>query len=155
MIRKTLYIIALSAYIVLGQDAGLNGLSFLKIGPSARSIGTSDIGLLNSDPSSAFYNPAAVNLQESAAIMFTHQIWIQDLTSEILNANFKFLGLPFAIGVNTTKISGFEVRTLPTESPEATFNVNYLWKFIHRFLTFAKPRIWIHNKIFIRKFTLR
>jgi len=127
MIRKTLYIIALSAYIVLGQDAGLNGLSFLKIGPSARSIGTSDIGLLNSDPSSAFYNPAAVNLQESAAIMFTHQIWIQDLTSEILNANFKFLGLPFAIGVNTTKISGFEVRTLPTESPEATFNVNYFY----------------------------
>jgi hypothetical protein len=36
-------------------------------------------------------------------------------------------GLPFAVGVNTTKISGFEVRTNPTETPDATFNVNYFY----------------------------
>ena len=31
------------------------------------------------------------------------------------------------VGVNTTKISGFEIRTKPTETPDATFNVNYFY----------------------------
>ena len=40
---------------------------------------------------------------------------------------FQFWGLPFSVGVNTTKIKGFEVRTIPTETPDATFNVNYFY----------------------------
>jgi hypothetical protein len=37
------------------------------------------------------------------------------------------LGLPFAVGINTTKITGFEVRTIPTETPDATFNANFFY----------------------------
>lgn len=126
MIKKTTLLL-ICAQFLFGQNAGNTGLSFLKIGPSAKSVGAADIGLLNSDPSSVFYNPASVNLQSSSSIMFTHQMWIQDLTSEILNANFSLLGLPFAMGVNTTRVSGFEARTIPTATPDATFNVNYFY----------------------------
>lgn len=124
---KIFVLIALSSSMVLGQTAGNTGLSFLKIGASAKSIAASDIGFLNSDPASVYYNPASVNLQKSASVMFTHQMWIQDLTSEIVNANFTFWGLPIAVGVNTTKIKGFEIRTKPSSEPDGTFNVNYFY----------------------------
>ncbi len=127
MLKKIITILILFAITSLAQDAGKTGVSFLKIGPSAKNISVSDIGLLNSDLSSVHYNPAAVNLLESYTIQFTHQAWIQDLSSEIVNANFSLFGLPFAVGVNTTKISDFEVRTKPTEIPDATFNVNYFY----------------------------
>lgn len=117
----------ISSSLIFGQNAGNAGLSFLKIGASANSIASSDIGLLNSDPASVYYNPAAVNLQKSASVMFTHQMWIQDLTSEIVNANFTFWGLPFSVGVNTTKVKGFEIRTNPTAEPDGIFNANYFY----------------------------
>ena len=127
-INKTIILfIIISSSMLLAQNAGNAGLSFLKIGASARSIASSDIGLLNSDPSSVYYNPAAVNLQTSASVMFTHQMWIQDLTSEIITANFTFWGLPFSFGVNTTKVKGFEIRTKPTAEPDGNFNANYFY----------------------------
>lgn len=125
MNTRIILIIILTSALTIAQTAGNTGLSFLKIGTSAKSISASDIGLLNSDLSSVFYNPASVNFQKSPSIMFTHQAWVQDLNSEIINAGFTFWGLPFTVGVNTTKISGFEARTNPTETPDAVFNVNY------------------------------
>lgn len=127
MIKKTFLLFLLGSAVLVAQSAGSAGLSFLKNGPSAISIASSDIGLLNADPSSVFYNPASITMQTSPSIMFTHQAWIQDLSSEILNGSFSLFGLPFAIGVNTTKISGFEARTNPTDTPDATFDVNYFY----------------------------
>ncbi len=127
MIKKILTLLLILAYPFLAQDAGKTGVSFLKIGPSAKNISVSDIGLLNADLSSVHYNPATINLLQSSTVQFTHQSWIQDMTSEIVNANFSLFGLPFAIGVNTTKISDFEIRTKPTDSPDATFNVSYFY----------------------------
>ena len=61
MVKKIILLLLVAAISLMGQDAGNTGLSFLRIGSSARSIATSDIGLLDSDPSSIFYNPAAIN----------------------------------------------------------------------------------------------
>ncbi|MCB0743584.1 MAG: hypothetical protein KDC67_06750, partial [Ignavibacteriae bacterium] len=97
MIKKNI-ILLLVSYSLFAQTAGNTGLSFLKNGASAKTIAVSDIGFLNGDISSVFYNPATVNFQESASVMFTHQAWIQDLNSEIVNANFSMFGLPFSIG---------------------------------------------------------
>lgn len=127
MVKKIFSFIILSCIYLYSQDAGNTGLSFLKIGSSSRNIAVSDIGLLNSDPSSVFYNPAVVNLQNSSSIMFTHQAWIQDLSSEIIYGNFEMLGLPFTLGVNTTKITGFEARTNPTDTPDSKFDINYFY----------------------------
>ncbi|MCB9249248.1 MAG: PorV/PorQ family protein [Ignavibacteriales bacterium] len=126
MIKKNI-ILLLVSYSLFAQTAGNTGLSFLKNGASAKTIAVSDIGFLNGDISSVFYNPATVNFQESASVMFTHQAWIQDLNSEIVNANFSMFGLPFSVGANTTKISDFEIRTKPSELPDATFDVNYFY----------------------------
>ncbi len=112
---------------MLAQNAGSAGLSFLKNGVSARNIGLADIGTLDGDVTSVFYNPAVLANIERPQISFTHQAWVQDLSSEIINANFKLFEIPFAIGVNTTKINGFEVRTKPTATPDAIVNINYFY----------------------------
>ena len=127
MVKKTISFVLFLSFVIIAQDAGKTGMSFLKIGSSARSIALSDLGILGSDPSSVYYNPAAVSLIESESIMFTHQMWIQDVSSEILAANFFLFGLPISVSVNTTKIKGFEIRTVPSDVPEATFNVNYFY----------------------------
>ena len=127
MTKKLFILFLIFGQFALAQSGGSTGLSFLKIGPSARSISLTDIGAIDNNISSVYYNPASVNLLESSSVIFTHQMWVQDVTSEILGANFNFWGLPFFIGVNTTKIEGFEARTLPTDTPDATFNVNYFY----------------------------
>ncbi|MDX1701871.1 MAG: hypothetical protein R3250_14690, partial [Melioribacteraceae bacterium] len=127
MVKKTISFVLFLSFVIIAQDAGKTGMSFLKIGSSARSIALSDLGMLDSDPSSVYYNPASVSLAESASIMFTHQMWIQDVSSEILGANFVLFGLPISVGINSTKIKGFEIRTVPTDAPDATFNVNYFY----------------------------
>ncbi|MFZ1289441.1 MAG: PorV/PorQ family protein [Melioribacteraceae bacterium] len=112
---------------IFAQNAGNSGFSVLKIGSSARTISVSDIGFLDGNVSSVYYNPATLNLNESANIMFTHQAWIQDLSSQFVGANFNLWGIPFSVGANTTKIKDFEVRTQPTENPQSTFDVNYFY----------------------------
>ena len=127
MIKKIIFLIIFISFTIAAQDAGKTGMAFLKIGSSARSIALSDMGILDTDPSSVYYNPAAVTSIEAPSIMFTHQMWIQDVSSEILGANLLLFGLPISVGVNSTKIKGFEIRTVPSDVPEATFNINYFY----------------------------
>ncbi len=125
--KKFITIYLVITLTLLAQNAGNSGLSFLKNGVSARNIALSDIGTLNDDVASVYYNPAVLVKLQNAQIEFTHQAWVQDLSSEIINANFKLFSIPFAIGVNTTKIGGFEVRTKPSETPDAIISLNYFY----------------------------
>lgn len=125
--KKILTVALLLTTSLFAQNAGESGLSFLKIGTSAKNIAISDIGFLDGNVASVYYNPAAVTLSNSASVMFTHQAWIQDISSQFVGANFKLWGIPLSIGANTTKIKGFEVRTQPTENPQSTFDVNYFY----------------------------
>ncbi|MDZ7765462.1 MAG: hypothetical protein U5K00_13715 [Melioribacteraceae bacterium] len=63
------------------------------------------------DVSALYYNPALIADYTTPQLTFTHNAWIQDVNSENFGAKFKALGLPFALGVNTTSISEIEVRT--------------------------------------------
>ncbi len=127
MIKKILFTLLFTTVLIIGQNAGNTGLSYLKNGVSAKNIALSDIGTLSNDVTSVFYNPAVVATLANSQISFTHQAWIQDLNSEIINANFKLFDIPFAVGINTTKIGGFEVRTKPTATPDAIINLNYFY----------------------------
>ncbi|MBK8945713.1 MAG: PorV/PorQ family protein [Ignavibacteriae bacterium] len=127
MIKKIFALNFIIVFSVFAQNAGESGLSFLKIGPSAKTIAVSDIGFLDGNVSSVYYNPAAVNLNNTASIMFSHQAWIQDLSCQVVGSNFILWGIPLSISANTTKIKDFEVRTQPSEKPQSTFDVNYFY----------------------------
>ena len=125
--KKIILILLTISITVFAQNAGNTGLSFLKNGVSARNIAMADIGTLVGDVSSVFYNPAVTAKLSNPNIMFTHQAWVQDLNSEIINTNFSLFNIPFAIGVNTTSIGGFEVRTKPTTTSDAVISLNYFY----------------------------
>ncbi len=112
---------------MFAQSAGSSGLSFLKNGFNARNIAMGDLGVATAnDVSALFYNPAILADYQSPQLTFTHNQWIQDVSSEVFGASFQMLGLPFALGVNTTSISDIEVRTKPGEA-QSTFNAHYFY----------------------------
>ncbi|MCU7496626.1 MAG: PorV/PorQ family protein [Ignavibacteria bacterium] len=125
MKKVILFVVLFSACVVSAQTAGKSGLSFLKLGFGARNVAMGDLGVVNSkDVTALNYNPALLSRFSSPEILFTHNQWIEDTRSEYLGVSFKLLGLPWAVGVNTTTISDIEIRTRPGEA-EGKFNANY------------------------------
>ncbi len=113
--------------ISFAQSAGKSGLSFLKNGFGARNIAMSDFGIVkNNDVTALNYNPALLAGNETSQLAFTHMQLLQDAATELLGAKFNFIGLPFAVGINTTSIDGLELRTKPGEAL-SKFDVNYFY----------------------------
>ncbi len=107
-------------------EAGKSGLSFLKLGASARGIAMGDAMSANvSGAAATYYNPAG--LLNSYAddsrtqIMLMHKEWIQDTRTEYVAISF-WLGDNNALGffLNSTTIAEIEIRTRPG-TPEGTF----------------------------------
>lgn len=116
---------SLISSVLLAQSAGSNGLSFLKFGFGARNVAMSDLGVVGANDLSALnYNPSLLAAINKTQLSFTHNSLYQDLNSEMLAGSFSALGLPFAIGVNTTSVADIEVRTKPGD-PESTFSAHY------------------------------
>ena len=121
-------ILTLSSVGLKAQSAGNSGLSFLKFGFGARNIAMGDVGTsVSNDVTSLFYNPSNLAGNENSEGMFMHNEWIQDVRSEVIGVKSTFLGLPFALGFNTTSVSDIEIRQKAVLEPEATFNANYFF----------------------------
>jgi hypothetical protein len=114
------------SFFSFAQSGGSNGLSFLKIGSGARNIALGDNGaIFANDVSAIFYNPAQLKTG-NPEIIFTHNAWIQDAATELLGIKFSLFSLPVGVGINSTSIKGFEVRTKPGPV-ETTFNTHYFF----------------------------
>lgn len=123
--KTKLFFLMLLSINVFAQSAGETGLAFLKNGFGARNVAMSDFGAVaNNDLTALNYNPSLLAFNDKTQISFTHNSLFQDENSEMLAASFKAFGLPFAVGVNTTSISGIEVRTQPGD-PLAIFSAHY------------------------------
>lgn len=86
---------------VLAQTAGNNWLSFLKYGFGARNISMGDAGTaLSNDLTGLFYNPAKLALTDKSEVLFMHNQWIQDVSSEVIGAKTLLWGIPFAVWFN-------------------------------------------------------
>ncbi|RJP58946.1 MAG: hypothetical protein C4543_07480 [Ignavibacteriales bacterium] len=122
--KKILFTLIIATSI-FAQSAGSSGLSFLKSGFNARNIAMGDLGVASAhDVSALYYNPALLADYVSPQLTFSHNQLMQDVSGQMLGASFPLFGLPFAFGLNTTSVSGFEMRTRPGE-PESTFNVHF------------------------------
>lgn len=112
---------------LFAQGAGNTGYSFLKIGTGAAELGLAEaVTSKFVSPFSLNYNPALINQSKFSSIGLMHNEWIQDLSSEFFIGNSTLYGIPFFITINSTKISGIEVRTRPGES-EGSFDAHYFY----------------------------
>ncbi len=120
-------LVLLSTMSVYSQSAGNTGLSFLKYGFGARNIAMGDAGTaLSNDLTGLFYNPAKLALTNKSEVLFMHNQWIQDVSSEVIGAKTVLGGIPFAVGFNVTSIDGIEYREIPGE-PITEFDANYFY----------------------------
>jgi len=125
--NKIVLIIIISATVVYSQSAGSSGLSFLKFGFGARNIAMGDAGTaLSNDLTSLFYNPANLALTDKSEVLFMHNQWIQDVSSEVIGVKTELWNIPFALGFNVTSVNNLEYRTIPGE-PISKFDVNYFF----------------------------
>ncbi len=106
-------------------QAGQAGLSFLKLGTSARGIAMADAMAASvRGPASLAYNPAGLAAGDSVIsteLMFTHREWIADTRIEFLAGSVP-LSDDQAIGlsITSTTVPDIELRTQPGD-PEGTF----------------------------------
>ena len=125
--NKIILIIILSTAAIFSQSAGNSGLSFLKYGFGARNIAMGDAGTaLSNDLTGLFYNPAKLALTEKSEVLFMHNEWIQDVSSEVIGVKTEFWNIPFALGFNVTSVSGIEYREIPGD-PISKFDANYFF----------------------------
>lgn len=123
--KKAFIFLLLGSSLMFSQSAGKTGLSFLKIGFGARNIAMGDIGVVSANDVTALnYNPAILAGYTSPELMFTHNEWLQDIRSEVFGGSVRFIGLPLAFGVNTTRVPDIEVRTRPGEA-ESRFSAQF------------------------------
>ncbi len=126
--KKIILFVIIPLISILPQSAGNSGLSFLKFGFGARNISMGDVGsVLSNDVTALYYNPANLAGNEESQVMFMHNEWVQDVTSEVVGVKSSIFGLPIALGLNTTSISGIEIRQKAELDPEGTFNANYFF----------------------------
>lgn len=119
---------------LLYAQAGSAGLSFLKIGVGARSMGMGDAGVANADMGSAmYYNPALIADDGSGAITIMHNEWIEDITTEYLGLSVPFSGWSFGIHLGLTSVGGIEVRDVPGEPLALTDTRNFAGGFTAAF----------------------
>jgi hypothetical protein len=121
-------IVMLSTISVYSQTAGNSGMAFLKYGFGARSIALGDAGnSLSNDLTSLFYNPAKLALTDKSEVLFMHNEWIQDISSEVVGVKTEFWNVPIAFGFNVTSIGEIEYREIPSTDPISKFDYNYFF----------------------------
>ncbi len=132
-----LILLVLTFFDTSAQNAGNTGLSFLKFGFGARNSAMGDIGnVISEDLSALHYNPSRLSLKSGNEVMFSHNSWIQDVSSQMFGIKTSLFGIPFALGFNITNISDIEIRTRPGE-PQAKFNANYFYGSISSAYSFS------------------
>ncbi len=125
--NKIFLILIISGSVVFSQSAGNTGLAFLKYGFGARNIAMGDAGTaLSNDLTGLFYNPAKLPLTNKSEVLFMHNEWIQDVSSEVIGVKTELWSIPIALGFNVTSIDGIEYREIPGE-PISKFDANYFF----------------------------
>ncbi len=110
----------------LTAQSGGSGLSFLKIGASARTMGMGDAGVASADMGSAmYYNPALIADDTDASITIMHNEWVQDISTEYVGLSLPAKGWSFGLFMGLTTIGEIEIRDQPGAIDATTDNRNF------------------------------
>jgi len=121
---KVIFVISVvvASVSIVGAQQVKSGLPFLRLGAGADAIGRGDA--LVTDPSAAqavFYNPAAIGDAPRASAMLMHLSSIADVNNNVLGANLPLGDWAVGFGLQSSSVSGVEVRDIATTQPLGTF----------------------------------
>lgn len=123
---KKYCVILVSLSIVTSQSlfgqTGQTGLSFLKLGVGGRALGMGEAySAAATDPTAAFYNPAALSWLNNSQILLMHKEWIQGVKTDYIGAMTSWKTFRFGFSVNATNVNDIELRSNPGQ-PVGTFS---------------------------------
>lgn len=109
--------VCLLPFAVQSQNAGKNGLAFLKIGVGGRPAGLAEtyVAVAN-DPTAIYWNAAGLERSQGTVALFSHNSWLQGIRADFLAIAFPALHGAVGLGLNLQTIPDIEHRT--TASPE-------------------------------------
>ncbi len=118
MKKLSLIIVALSfcaSSFAQNDGAASTGLSFLKLGGGARSLGMGEAySSVSNDASAYIYNPARLVVGGNGNVILMHNFSVQDMNTDFIAAKFPSCKkLAFGLGFFTTSVSDIEVRNTP------------------------------------------
>jgi len=106
----------------LGAQGVSTGFEFLRLPYSARNAALGEAAIAdNSDRLAAFLNPALLHGTPDFNVSISHQQWIQDVTSNLLQASLPLSFGSIGLTIASTTIADIEIRTVPG-APEGTFH---------------------------------
>ena len=136
MKRKTVTILSLFFFVwgtfafqaLAFGETDKSGFSFLKFGMGARAVGMGGAFVAQSgEITSAWWNPAGLSGIQGIHFSFTHNQWLQDITTEYFAAarNLKGQGNVLGLSMSLSKIPDIEKRgEVPSSEPIALFDAH-------------------------------
>ena len=139
-----------------GENPASTGLSFLKIGASARAVGMGEaFTALVDDASGTFWNPAGLARLQNSELVFTHNEWLQDITNEYFSLGFNVGKNIFGLSFMSNTVGGIERRVKPTAEPlgivnahDVMFGLSYA-RLINTNLSIGATAKFLYEKIYV------
>jgi len=112
---KHLLIILLIAAPLSAQSVS-TGMSFLKIGTSARALGMGEaFTAVSGDLAASYYNPAGLAAARDE-VQLMHRAWFAGTTANHLAASAAAGGVRFGVSLQSVSVDDIELRTMPGEA---------------------------------------
>lgn len=104
------------------SQTGSTGLTFLKNGVGARSLGMGEaFTAIMHDPGGTYYNPSTITTTASSNILLMHRQDVQSVKTKFIAATTGWNNFTFGLSINNTSINDIPIRVLPGE-PTGTFD---------------------------------
>ncbi len=132
------------------------GLTFLRIGTTAREQAMANVGTASATGAAAnYYNPARLTDGETSAILFSQNLYIFDTYSSFIAAKFKGETASWGISLTWLSVRDIPIRTRATTEPDGLFDsqnaalaLSYARSFGKQ-LSLALTGKFIYEKLFI------
>ncbi len=132
------------------------GLTFLRIGTTAREQAMANVGTASATGAAAnYYNPARLTDGDASSILFSQNLYIFDTYSSFIAAKFKSETASWGISLTWLSVRDIPIRTRATTEPDglfdsqnAAFAVSYARPF-GKHLSLALTGKFIYEKLFI------
>lgn len=144
---------SLSGATALAQETGL---TFLRIGATAREQAMANVGAASATGAAAnYYNPARLTDGDASSVLFSQNLYIFDTYGSFVAAKFKGERSAWGVSLTWLSVRDIPIRTRATTEPDglfdsqnAAFAVSYARPFGKR-LSLAITGKFIYEKLFI------
>ncbi|MCB9069940.1 MAG: PorV/PorQ family protein [Calditrichae bacterium] len=126
--KKIIAILLVSSFLVFaGENDGVTGMSFLKIGVGARAGGMGEAyAAVADDATATYWNPAGLMASDRNNLTMMYNSWLESVNSQFGAVQFRGATSAWGFHVYSLGVDDIPARDFPTNEPVEQFGANYL-----------------------------